>query len=192
MTTPTRLIPFHTLTPAQIAALAELHVQTIHGLLSELGPRLTQTYYQAAHAERETLGLVALAADGTPLGWALGSPAPARLNAQIRGAALREAARRPSLFPKLLIGALASAFSPNALPPGGVELTYLGVAASARGQGLGATLLREFLAAANAPVALSVETDNAAALHLYRRFGFEIRHTFQEGPYRRYRMINDK
>lgn len=183
------LIPFHQLTPAQINALADLHVQTIHGLLSELGPRLAQAYYLAARAERETLGVVALSESGALLGWALGSPHPARLNAKIRGAALREAALHPSLLPNLLIGAAASALAPAALPPGGVELTYLGVAQSARGHGLGAQLLNAFLNDADgASIALSVETDNTTALRLYTRFGFTITHTFREGYYRRHRM----
>jgi len=186
---PLRIVSFHTLNTDQTLALAELHFQIMPGLLSRLGLDFTRQYYQAAQAQPTSLGVAALSADGTPLGWAVGSSQPARLTSRLRGAALREALLRPNLLLPLLVGGAASWFAPNDLPPGGVELTYLGVSAQARGKGLGAALLQDFLQAAQAPVALSVETNNLAALRLYQRFGFSVTRTFWEFPYHRHRML---
>jgi ribosomal protein S18 acetylase RimI-like enzyme len=80
----------------------------------------------------------------------------------------------------------------NIIQPGQVELTYIGVAPEARGQGLGKTMLTAFVDAARSAgyksVVLSVETDNPAAIALYTRFGFTITKTFSEGRYHRHRM----
>ena len=65
----------------------------------------------------------------------------------------------------------------------------MGVAASHRGQGLGARLLATTLEAAEAAgitrVELMVLVDNAVAVALYRRYGFET-----EGRCRRYLVID--
>jgi ribosomal protein S18 acetylase RimI-like enzyme len=91
-----------------------------------------------------------------------------------------------------LTQSLLSASAANTLQPGQIELTYIGVAPQARGQGLGKSILTAFVATARAArytsVALSVETDNSAALALYTKFGFAITHTFTEGRYHRHRM----
>jgi ribosomal protein S18 acetylase RimI-like enzyme len=85
-----------------------------------------------------------------------------------------------------------SSSSDFALQPGQIELTYIGVAPEARGQGLGKTILAAFVDAARAAgytsVVLSVETDNLAAIALYTKFGFKITKTFTEGRYYRHRM----
>ncbi|PJB67161.1 MAG: hypothetical protein CO094_04885 [Anaerolineae bacterium CG_4_9_14_3_um_filter_57_17] len=180
------------LTEAQLEALARLHLAVMPGLLTDFGLPFVRRYYQAACREASVISVVALAENGSLSGWALGSPNPARLNAHIRQFILREALRRPQILPQLFFGVFFALLHQFRLPPGGVELTYLGVAPAARGQGMGAALLREFLAAAeNAPVELSVETDNAAALALYRRFDFVITRTYREGFYRRHRMRNE-
>lgn len=46
---------------------------------------------------------------------------------------------------------------------------------SLRGHGLGSGLMRAALAEANTPVLLTVDPANAAAIQLYRNFGFEVR-----------------
>jgi ribosomal protein S18 acetylase RimI-like enzyme len=80
----------------------------------------------------------------------------------------------------------------NTLAPGQLELTYIGVAPAARGQGLGKTLLTAFVEAARSAgyksIVLSVETDNPAAIALYTKFGFTITKSFSEGMYHRHRM----
>lgn len=61
-----------------------------------------------------------------------------------------------------------------------------------RGQGIGSALMRAALTQANAPVLLTVDPANAAAVQLYRNFGFEVRELVK-GYYRphedRYVMV---
>lgn len=45
-----------------------------------------------------------------------------------------------------------------------------------RGQGIGSGLMRAALAEATSPVLLTVDPANAAAVQLYRNFGFQVRH----------------
>jgi ribosomal protein S18 acetylase RimI-like enzyme len=52
-----------------------------------------------------------------------------------------------------------------------------------RGRGLGSELMRAALARATAPVLLTVDPANQAAVKLYRNFGFEI-HQHVQGYYR--------
>jgi ribosomal protein S18 acetylase RimI-like enzyme len=65
----------------------------------------------------------------------------------------------------------------------------MGVAASHRGQGVGSALLRATLAAASARgirrIELVVRADNAAAIKLYERHGFEL-----EGRLRDYMIVD--
>jgi len=133
-----------------------------------------------------------------PIAYCLGSPNPSALNARLRspfpwfaGQMLRLAVTRPGVLLQLAQSIL-SASDANTLRPGQIELTYIGVAPQARGQGLGKSILTAFLDAACAAgytsVALSVETDNPAALALYTQFGFTISQTFTEGRYHRHRM----
>jgi ribosomal protein S18 acetylase RimI-like enzyme len=71
-------------------------------------------------------------------------------------------------------------------------LTYIGVDPSARKQGLGRALLSEFIESARgrkfSTVELSVEADNADAIALYTKTGFEIIASFKEGAFDRHRM----
>jgi phosphinothricin acetyltransferase len=61
-----------------------------------------------------------------------------------------------------------------------------------RGQGLGSALMRAALAGAKTPVLLTVDPANAAAVQLYRNFGYEVRELVK-GYYRlhedRYVMV---
>jgi ribosomal protein S18 acetylase RimI-like enzyme len=104
---------------------------------------------------------------------------------------LKLAFTRPGILIQLVQSVL-TASPANNLRPGQIELTYIGVAPEARGQGLGKTILAAFVESARAAgytsVALSVETDNPAALALYTKFGFTITQTFREGHYHRHRM----
>ncbi len=177
-------------------ALAALHHAVMHTLLSTLGLPIVRRYYEICQRDAAVLGIYA--EDGDVLGWAVGSPYPERINAQLRtpliwfaGQMLTLAVTRPTALIQLAQSVL-SASDANALRPNQMELTYIGVAPTARGRGLGKRLLTAFLeasrAAGYASVALSVETDNPAAIALYTNGGFHITKTFQEGHFERHRM----
>jgi ribosomal protein S18 acetylase RimI-like enzyme len=181
-----------------LARLAALHTSVMHTLLADLGPPLVLRYYEIAQKDTSVLGLCAVSPSGEIDGWALGSPAPAALNAKLRqplgwfaGQMLRVTFTRP----KVLIDLLRSLFSTtdsNLLKPAQIELTYIGVAARVQGHGLGKALLAAFSEAARqagyTSIALSVETDNPAAVNLYTHSGFQIIKTFREGRFERHRL----
>jgi ribosomal protein S18 acetylase RimI-like enzyme len=177
--------------------LASLHRIVMHTLLSELGLPVVRRYYEICQRDESVIGICAMD-NGKCLGWAVGSPSPEQVNAQLRtplswfaGQMLTLAVTRPAALVQLAKSVL-SASDANTLRPGQIELTYIGVAESARGQGLGKGLLKSFLEASRAggyeSVVLSVETDNPAAIALYTNGGFHITKTFREGRFERHRM----
>ncbi len=197
--------PLSSLPSSALPALADLHCATLPTLLADLGQPFILRYYQLAQQDPSVIALCAVSdpiyASQIPspiLGYALGSPNPSALNARLRqpldwfiGQMLRLALTRPAVLWQLA-QSVSSASDENTLQPGQVELTYIGVAPSARGQGLGREMLNAFIEAAHnagyTSVVLSVETDNPAALALYTKFGFHITKTFREGKYHRHRM----
>lgn len=197
------IIPLSALPASLLPALADLHTATMPTLLADLGQPFVLRYYQLAQKDSSVIAFCAVNdAPRTPhsalLGYALGSPNPSALNAQLRqpltwfaSQMLRLAFTRPIVLWQLA-QSVFSASDENTLTPGQIELTYIGVAPEARGQGLGKTLLTTFVDAARSAgyksVVLSVETDNLAAIALYTKFGFEITKTFSEGRYHRHRM----
>jgi ribosomal protein S18 acetylase RimI-like enzyme len=209
-------LPLSHLPIEALPALADLHAATMPTLLTELGRDFILRYYQLAQTDSSVIALCALETSQPspqlpitnyqlpttnyqlPIAYALGSPDPAALNAQLRqplawfvGKMLKLAFTRPGILIQLVQSVL-TASPANNLRPGQIELTYIGVAPEARGQGLGKTILAAFVESARAAgytsVALSVETDNPAALALYTKFGFTITQTFREGRYHRHRM----
>ncbi len=203
------LLPLAKLPPASLPALADLHAATMPTLLTDLGRAVVLRYYQIAQADPSVIALCVLEAPQpvtetpistpqSPIAYCLGSPNPSALNARLRtplpwfaGQLLKLAFIRPGVLVQLAQSVL-TASSANDLLPGQIELTYIGVAPAARGQGLGTTILAAFVEAARAAgytsIALSVETDNPAAIALYTKFGFTISQTFREGRYHRHRM----
>ena len=180
-----------------LPALADLHCATMPTLLTDLGQPFVLRYYQLAQKDASVVALVAQDSS-TISGYALGSPDPSVLNAQLRTPLpwfarqmLRLVFTRPGVLFQLA-QSIFSASDVNTLQPGQIELTYIGVAPEARGQGLGKTILAAFVGASCAAgyksVVLSVETDNPAAIALYTKFGFTITKTFTEGRYHRNRM----
>ncbi|HEY3313188.1 MAG TPA: GNAT family N-acetyltransferase [Anaerolineales bacterium] len=191
-------IPLSQLNAAALKELAGLHMQVMHSLLSELGAALVLRYYQCAQMEPSALGLCKLSNQGAVEGWAMGSPDPSALNARLRqpfpwfaGQMLRLACTHPGSLLHLS-GSILGASAANQVTPGQVELTYIGVAPSAQGKGLGTSLLAAFCQEARQAgyrsVALSVETDNPAAIRLYTSFGFKTTSIFREGRFERQRM----
>ena len=190
------LRPLTKLDAAGLDRLAVLHYGVMHTLLSVLGLPVVRRYYEICQRDEAVVGICA--GGGDIVGWAVGSPYPERINAQLRtplnwfaGQMLALAVKKPAALIQLAQSVL-SASDANALRPGQIELTYIGVAESARGRGLGKRLLTAFLEASRAAgyvsVALSVETDNPAAIALYTNGGFHITKTFHEGRFERHRM----
>ena len=191
-------MPISRLDQPGLARLAALHCAVMHTLLADLGAPLVLHYYEAAQADPCVLGLCASAPDGSLLAWALGSPDPAALNARLRqppvwfaGQMIRLVFTRPAAFIELLRSVFATNQA-NTLHSGQIELTYIGVAPQAQGQGLGRAILAAFIAGAKSAgytsIALSVETDNPAAVALYTKSGFQISQSFTEGRFKRHRM----
>jgi ribosomal protein S18 acetylase RimI-like enzyme len=193
-----RLIEFSQLTDDDIKRLAVLHHSVMHTLLSDLGLPMVLRYYQIAKADSTVIGRCAISASGDLLGWAMGSPYPDRINAQLRSPLIwfflqivRVMLTRPALLWQLISSAL-SASSQTDMKRGGVELTYIGVAPDQRGRGLGNKLLNDFIEASRSngyrSVVLSVEKENSPAITLYEKAGFKVVKTFSEGRYQRHRM----
>jgi ribosomal protein S18 acetylase RimI-like enzyme len=210
----TEITPLFHLPASLLPALADLHLATMPTLLTDLGKPFVLRYYQLAQTDPSILAFCALSQLLDPespipdnqlpitnyelLAYCLGSPSPSTLTARLRTPLpwfatqiLRLAFTRPAVLLQLAQSIL-SASEANTLQPGQIELTYIGVAPQARGQGLGKTILTAFVDAARIAgyksVALSVETDNPAAIGLYTKFGFTITQTFTEGRYHRHRM----
>ncbi len=181
-----------------LESLASLHQSVMHTLLSELGLPVVQRYYEVCQCDSTIIGFCAITPNSEMLGWAVGSPHPDQINARLRrpfpwfaGQMLRLAFTRPGVLIQLTQSVL-SASDANILQPGQIELTYIAVAPSTRGQGLGKKLLAAFIEASHAAgyrsIVLSVETDNPGALALYTKTGFQITKTFTEGRFERHRM----
>jgi ribosomal protein S18 acetylase RimI-like enzyme len=198
MSTPS-LTPLSELSADDLRRVVALHCAAMPTLLTDLGRPVVLRYYEIAVRDPHVIGFAALSPEGkTALGWVIGSTYPAELAARLRqsplwfaGQMARVALTRPLVLAHLIRAALAPA-EENHIQPGEIELTYIGVAAQARGQGLGLSLLRRFLVASQQAgynrISLSVETDNHAAVRIYREVGFETVKEFQEGKFHRYRM----
>jgi ribosomal protein S18 acetylase RimI-like enzyme len=189
-------VPLSELSKKQVNELAALHHRVMHTLLTDLGLPIVEKYYQIACADSSVLGFCALSESGRPLGWSIGSASPDGLNRRLRESKLwlafqmlRTFVMRPKVMGQLLVSVRATSVP---LPAGVFEWLYLGVDASARGQGLGFELMNDIVQAARAQnykaVVLSVEVENKSAIALYTRAGFRIIDTFIEGGFHRHRM----
>lgn len=176
--------------------LATLHHSVMHTLLSDLGLPIVTKYYQAACSDFSVIGICAVNSSNQTVGWAVGSPDPAEINRKLRSPwtwfllqMMRLALTRPGVFVQLVSSVLAASAP---MERNAIELTYIGVAASAQGKGLGRTLLEKFVEESRAKgyhsVVLSVEAENKSAIALYEKFGFKISRSFSEGRYQRHRM----
>jgi ribosomal protein S18 acetylase RimI-like enzyme len=192
------LIEFPQMTQREMQQLVSLHRSVMHTLLSDLGLAFVSRYYRIARADRSVVGFYARSASGDLLGWAMGSPHPDRINAQLRSPLtwfilqmLRLMFTRPVVLWQL-VSSVRSASRQAEVKRGAIELTYIGVAPGQRGRGLGNELLKVFVEASRArgyqAVILSVEKENRPAISLYEKTGFRIIQTFLEGRYERHRM----
>lgn len=176
--------------------LAALHQSMMHTLLSDLGLPIVTKYYQVAHSDLSVIGICAVNLSNEIVGWAVGSPDPAAVNKKLRhplawflAQLLQVAVTRPLVLRQLV----ASVFSSSTpMEQRAIELTYIGVGASAQGKGLGRALLDKFVEESRTrgyhSVVLSVEDENKTAIALYETSGFKITRSFSEGRYRRHRM----
>ena len=191
-----KIIPFAELNAEQVRSVARLHEQSLHSLLADLGLPFVERYYQIVQTEPGVIGYCAESESGAPLGWAVGSSKPEQVNGRLREALIwfawqmtRVVFTRPRVLGQLF-SSLRTTSTP--MPEGVVELTYISVDPSMRGQGLGRALLDAFTQAARAAgyrsAGLSVEAENAAAIALYTKAGFEITASFTEGSFHRHRM----
>ena len=190
-----KIIPIHQLNDSQVAELARLHLAVIHSLLSDMGLPFVERYYQVVRNDSTAIGFCALAEDGHLLGWVVGSSKPEQINNRLRKPLSwfipqlrRVLSVRPTLIWQLIVSSRSTSFD---VKPDGIELVYLGVAASARGCGLGSALMDAFDQASKERyrlITLSVEEGNAGAIRLYTRVGFMITDTLVEGNFKRHRM----
>lgn len=191
-----RFVSLSELGDNDLKQLAGVHHAVMHTLLSDLGLPVVLKYYQIARSEFSVLGICALTSSNKLIGWSVGSPDPAGINSKLRQPPtwfmtqmLGLAVMHPLVFTQLI----SSVFSSSAeMEKDAIELTYIGVAASHQGKGLGKILLNKFIEQSRLKgyhsVVLSVEAENKAALALYEKFGFKIIRTFSEGRYQRHRM----
>ena len=193
-----KLIPLADLKENELQQLAVAHRANMHTLLSDLGIPIIQKYYQVARSDPRVIGVCIFSQSGELLGWGMGSPYPDAINNKLRKPLLWFVLQMVRLLftsPTVIIQLISSILSISKAPVLGVsavELTYIAVASSQRGQGLGGELIKAFIEASRKAgyhsIELSVETDNAPALALYKRMGFGIIQTFTEGRYQRHRM----
>jgi len=192
------ITPLSKLDSSGLARLAALHQPVMHTLLSDLGLPVVRRYYEICQQDSSVVGFCAISSNGETIGWAVGSSHPDEINARLRapltwfaGQMLRLALTRPATLVQLA-QSVFSASDVNVIQPGQIELTYIGVAPSARGQGLGKALLAAFVDASRIAgyhsVVLSVEIDNPEAIALYTKAGFKATRTFREGRFLRQRM----
>ena len=192
------IIPLSALDATDLDSLTGLHLSVMHTLLSDLGLPVARRYYDICQGDPAVIGLCAVAPDGKIIGWAVGSPHPDELNARLRhpfswfaAQMLRLAFTRPATLFQLFLSVFSASLQMEN-EQSAIELTYIGVDPSARGQGLGTALLKAFAEAGRAAgyhrVVLSVETDNPEAASIYRHCGFQITSTFEEGRFQRHRM----
>ena len=196
---PNTFIELNQLDQAGMDELVCLHNQVMHTLLSDLGTDFIKKYYQAAQTGKGIIGFAAFSETGEMTGWVMGSGDPAALNSSLRkplswffGKMLKISISSPAIIIEL-VGSLLTSSDANRLYDGQCELTYIGVSQNAQGQGLGRELIFKFVEQAKLSgynsIALSVETDNPAAVSLYQKCNFKILRTFQEGRFHRHRMI---
>lgn len=190
-----KIISVQRLSDSQVGELAKLHESVIHSLLSELGSAFLQKYYRIVREDGTAIGFCAVSENDRVIGWATGSSAPDHITRHLQEPflwfvlqMLRVLFTRPSLIWQTFLSARQAS---NEMEPGQIELTYIGVAPSARRRGLGEALVTSFLKASAGryrSVVLSVEVENESAIRLYTKLGFKIVDTFMEGTFRRHRM----
>jgi ribosomal protein S18 acetylase RimI-like enzyme len=195
----TTLIPLSQLDASGLQQLTSMHCAVMQTLLADLGGPVVRRYYQLAQTDPAVICFCVLSPAGQLGGWAIGSPDPSALYSRLSRShpiwfiaqMIRLGVAQPGVLLNLSRSILSTSEA-NLISPGQIELTFIGVALHAQGQGLGKTLLNAFMEQARqagyTSIVLSVETENTAAIRLYTRAGFQIIRTFSEGTFHRHRM----
>lgn len=177
-----------------VDGVAALHTATLTGLITELGPPTARVFYGGSAESALALGFVA-EENGRVIGFVLGSTSPRALKRDVVSrhplAAAVAVSAGAITHPRAIGWLMKSAGGPDegSYDSNAPELTYLGVAAEARGHGVGRQLVNAFTEALRArnveSYELSVDEDNASAISFYQRTGFT-----EVGRYREFGRVH--
>lgn len=192
------LYPFSQIDPSLLPDVARLHESALPILLSKMGYPFVLRYFQAAANDESVIGFYALSETGRLIGYVVGSPRPDQINSQLTrprlwfiGQCLRLLFTRPSVLAQAVISSLTLS-KQVADKENAIEVVYMSVDPSARGQGLGRALMQAFHDASRAAgykwVTGSQELDNDVSIHLLTSLGYKATYTFREGRYHRQRI----
>ena len=182
--------------PADAPALAELHMETLPGDVSDftpLGRSVVRRFYANAIARGAATVCVA-EESGRLLGFVMITPDISQLFPRTLLAGAGDIASfvftaNPIGLARALVAKLTSG---TASVPSVPELVYLGVSGGARGKGVGAALMdaahAAFTAQGIASYELNVHSDNAPAVKLYLGKGLEVTRRYEKGGHGMYNM----
>lgn len=176
-------------TPADAASIAALHMQAFPGSVSDLTPlggAVVRRFYANVLDRGLARASVALESDGSMLGYVL---ITRDISAMFQGSLLAgpgDLARflftvNPAGLARAVWAKVTSGTASVASVP---ELVYLAVSASARGRGLGATLMQaahdEFRTLGIRHYELNVHADNEPAVKLYLAQGLTVARRYEK------------
>lgn len=155
-------------------------------------------YFEAAATDPQAIGFYATAESGEVVGYVVGTPRPDELNSRLRAPAtwfVRQCVRLLFTRPTILLQAMVSAMTLRkqiAAEADAVEVVYMSVDPSVRGQGLGRALMTAFHDASRAAgykrVLGSQELGNDISIGLLGSMGYKVKYNFREGRYHRQRI----
>lgn len=182
--------------PADAPALAELHMETLPGDVSDftpLGRSVVRRFY--ANAIARGVATVCVAEEsGRVLGFVMITPDISQLfpRTLLAGAGDIVSFMLTANPVGLARAVFAKLTSGTASVPSVPELVYLGVSGAARGKGVGAALVdaahAAFAAQGIAAYELNVHADNAPAVKLYLGKGLEVTRRYEKGGHGMYNM----
>lgn len=186
--------------PADAAALAELHLESLPGDVSDftpLGRGIVRRFYRNAIARSVATACLATAPDNSPLGFVL-------ITHDISTMFPRALLAGPGDIARFVFGAnpfglaravIAKLTSGTAQVPAVPELVYLGVTVRARGHGVGAKLVdaadAEFRTQGITRYELNVHEGNVAAVKLYLSKGFTVARRYEKSGHTMYNMSRE-
>jgi ribosomal protein S18 acetylase RimI-like enzyme len=192
------LHPIGEITPSTLAEMARLHESTMRLLLSEMGSAFVLRYFEAAANDPAVIGFYAMSEFNEVIGYVVGTPRPAALNAQLTrsfpwflGQCFRLLLTRPYVLWQAL---LSSSAQPGQMEgeANAIELVYVAVDPKGRGQGVGRALMQSFEDASRAAgyrrIVASQELDNEASIRLFSSMGYQVKQKYREGRYERQRV----